>query len=145
MNIKQALKKKNMLVNEIKQELNKVQTYNSMEVGSNRPYSAKLRLQSYFDKTNELISLKVAIHKANAPVFDKIFRLSELKSMVKYINTLNCTEGKEQNRYGVGEPRVMSAEMGIVERDEMVKNMEDEINKIQDELDYFNNITNLPE
>ena len=145
MNIKQALKKKNLLVNEIKQELSKVQTYNSVEVGSRRPYEPKTSLESYVNKTNELIALKVAIHKANAPVYDKIFRLSELKSMVKYVNSLNCNEGKEVNRYGVGEPRVMEAVIGIVERDEMVKNMEDEINKIQDELDYFNNVTNLPE
>lgn len=145
MNIKQALKKKNLLVNEIKQELVKAQTYNSVEVGNKRPYSARVALKSYIDKTNELINLKVAIHKANAPVYDKIFRLSELKSMVKYINSLNCNEGKEQNRYGVGEARILDAEIGIVERDEMVKNLEDEINKIQDDLDYFNNVTNLPE
>lgn len=145
MNIKQALKRKNILVNEIKQELSKLGTYNSTEVGSNRPYSSREALQTYNDKTDELIALKVAIHKANAPVYDKIFRLSELKSKVKYINALNCTEGKEPNRYGVGEPRIMIAEIGIVERDKMVKDIEDEINKIQDELDYFNNVTNLPE
>jgi hypothetical protein len=145
MNIKQALKRKNILVNEIKQELSKVQTYNSTEVGGNKPYSSKFALEAYNNKTDELIALKVAIHKANAPVYDKIFRLSELKSKVKYINSLNCTEGKEQNRYGASEPRIMVAEIGIVERDLMVKEIEDEINKIQDELDYFNNVTNLPE
>lgn len=145
MNIKQALKKKNLLVAEIKKDLVNLQTYNSVEVGNKRPYSAKVALKSYIDKTNELIKLKVAIHKANAPVYDKIFRLSELKSMVKYITSLNCTAGKEQNRYGVGEARILEAEIGIVERDEWVKSMEDEINRIQDELDYFNNVTNLPE
>lgn len=145
MNIKQALKKKNLLVAEIKKDLVNLQSYNSVESGSDRPYSAKTSLKSYQDKTDELIKLKVAIHKANAPVYDKIFRLSELKSMVKYITSLNCTAGKEQNRYGVGEPRIMVAEIGIVERDLLVKSLEEEINTIQDELDYFNNVTNLPE
>lgn len=145
MNIKQALKRKNTLVNEIKQEFTKAQTYNSLEVGSKRPYSAKVALESYLNKTNELIVLKTAIHKANAPVFDKIFRLSELKSTIKYLSSLNCAEGKEQNRYGVGEPRILDAEIGVLERDKMVKGLEAEIDQIQDELDYFNNVTLIEE
>lgn len=144
MNIKQALKRKNTLVNEIKQEFAKIQAYNSLEVGSKRPYSAKDALKSYLDKTNELIALKTAIHKANTPVYDKIFRLSELKSIVKFLSAVNCNEGKDR-RYGDTEPRVLEVEIGIVERDEMVKSLEAEIDKIQDELDYFNNVTNLPE
>jgi len=143
MNIKQALKKKNVLVNEIKQEFVKANTYNSVEVGNKRAYSSRTALQSYLDKTNELIALKTAIHIANAPVYDKIFRLSELKSVVKYLNALNCQEGKEQNRYGTVEPRILEVEMDIVERDTMVKAFEAEIDKLQDELDFHNATTEL--
>jgi len=143
MNIKQALKKKNVLVNEIKQEFVKANTYNSVEVGNKRAYSSRTALQSYLDKTNELIALKTAIHIANAPVYDKIFRLSELKSVVKYLNALNCQEGKEQNRYGSVEPRILEVELGIVERDTMVKEFEVEIDKLQEELDYHNATTEL--
>jgi hypothetical protein len=143
MNIKQALKKKNVLVNEIKQEFVKANTYNSVEVGNKRAYSASVALQNYFDKTNELIALKTAIHIANAPVYDKIFRLSELKSVVKYLNALNCQEGKEQNRYGSVEPRILEVEIDIVKRDTMVKTFEVEIDKLQEELDYHNATTEL--
>jgi hypothetical protein len=143
MNIKQALKKKNVLVNEIKQEFAKAQTYNSVEVGNKRAYSARTALQNYVDKTNELIALKTAIHVANAPVYDKIFRLSELKSVVKYLNALNCQEGKEQNRYGSVEPRILEVELDIVERDTMIKAFEVEIDKLQEELDYHNATTEL--
>ena len=143
MNIKQALKKKNVLVNEIKQEFVKANTYNSVEVGNKRAYSAITALKNYVDKTNELIALKTAIHVANAPVYDKIFRLSELKSVVKYLNALNCQEGKEQNRYGSVEPRILEVEIGIVERDTMVKTFEVEIDKLQEELDYHNATTEL--
>lgn len=144
MNIKQALKRKNVLVNEIKQEFVKAQTYNSFEVGAKKAYSARTALDAYIAKTNELIALKTAIHIANAPIYGKIFRLSELKSTIKYLTALNCTEGKE-NRYGAVEPRILEVEIDVVERDNMVKAMEAEIDKIQDELDYFNNITILPE
>lgn len=143
MNIKQALKKKNVLINEIKQEYAKFQTYNSVEVGNSRAYSAKDALQSYLDKTDELVVLKTSIHLANAPVYGKIFRLSELKSMVKYLNVINCAEGKETQRYGQTEVRMLEAEVGIVERDVLVKGLENEIDMIQDELDYFNAITEL--
>lgn len=143
MNIKQALKKKNVLVNEIKQEFVKANTYNSVEVGNKRAYSSRIALQNYLVKTNELIALKTAIHVANAPVYDKIFRLSELKSVVKYLNALNCQEGKEQNRYGSVEPRILEVEIDIVERDTMVKEFEVEIDKLQEELDYHNATTEL--
>lgn len=145
MNIKQALKRKNVLVNEIKQEFAKAQTYNSVEVGSKKPYSARTALVSYLTKIDELVELKRAIHVSNAPIYGKIFRLSELKSSIKYLSSLNCNEGKEPNRYGTTEPRILEVEIGIVERDNMVKIMEAEIDKIQDDLDYFNNITILPE
>ena len=131
------------MVNEIKQEYAKVQTYNSVEVGNKRAYSASLSLKNYLDKTNELIALKTAIHLANAPVYNKIFRLSELKSVVKFLNALNCSEGKEQNRYGNTESRIMEVEIGIVDRDNKVKEFETEIDKIQDELDYYNATTEL--
>ncbi len=55
--------------------------------------SATDSLNNYFKLTEELIVLKTAIHKANQPVYDKIFKLSEYKSMVKYLRSLNCTEG----------------------------------------------------
>lgn len=143
MNIKQALKKKNLLVNEIKQEFAKCMTYNSVEVGNIRPYSAKESLANYITKTNELISLKTAIHKANVPVYGKIFRLSELKSIVKYVNSINCADGKERASYGQTEPRYLEVEIGVVERDNMIKAFEVEIDTIQDELDYFNATTEL--
>lgn len=144
MNIKQALKRKNVLVNEIKQEFAKLQTYNSVEVGAKKAYSARLALITYLGKIDELIALKHSIHIANAPIYGKIFRLSELKSSIKSLSSLNCNEGKE-NRYGSIEPRILEVDIDIVERDNMVKAMEVEIDKIQDELDYFNNVTILPE
>lgn len=145
MNIKQALKRKNVLVNEIKQEFAKLQTYNSVEVGAKKPYSARLALITYLGKIDELIALKHSIHIANAPIYGKIFRLSELKSSIKSLSSLNCNEGKESIRYGTTEPRILEVDIDIVERDNMVKAMEVEIDKIQDELDYFNNVTLLPE
>ena len=145
MTVKQALKLKNKLVKEITEELQKAQSYNSVEVGSTRPYSSSEALERASKLTNELVELKTKIHQANSPVYNKIFRLSELKSLVSKIKMLNCTEGTSTDYYSrrSENPPVMTSEISIVDRDSMVKIMEDEIESIQDELDTHNALTQI--
>jgi hypothetical protein len=145
MNIKQALKKKNRLVKEILDLHTKVATYNSVEVGNVRPYSAKESMELLNQKSNELVELKTNIHRANDLVYQHIFRLSELKSMIARIKNLDCNEGIVQDYYSRNRetPAVKETEISIVERDEMVKHMENQIEEIQDNLDYHNQITEI--
>jgi hypothetical protein len=145
MTIKQALKKKNLLVKEILDLHTRVATYNSVEVGNVRPYSAKESMELLNQKSNELVELKTNIHRANGPVYQHIFRLSELKSMIARIKNLDCNEGIVQDYYSRNRetPAVKETEISIVERDEMVKHMEGQIEEIQDILDYHNQITEI--
>jgi len=145
MNIKQALKKKNQLVKEILDLHTKVATYNSVEVGNVRPYSAKESMELLNQKSNELVELKTKIHTANAPVYKYIFRLSELKSTIARIKNLDCNEGIVQDYYSRNRetPAVKETEISIVERDNMVKDMETDIESIQDVLDNHNQITEI--
>ena len=48
MNIKQALKYKNKLVSKMNGEFDKASTYNSVEVGTVKPYSADNELSFYY-------------------------------------------------------------------------------------------------
>jgi hypothetical protein len=142
MNIKQALKKKNKLVGMISEEFHKASQYNVVDEGNPRPYSATEAIGKWMQLTNELIVLKTAIHKANAPIYDKIFELSELKNQVKHLKSLNCSSGKVAGgRWGEGEPVVKHAEINIVERDGMVKSLETRIESLQDQLDQWNHTT----
>ncbi len=142
MNIKQALKKKNKLVGMISEEFNKASQYNVVDEGNARPYSATEAIGRWMELTNELIVLKTQIHKANVPVYDKIFELSELKNQVKHLRSLNCTSGKVGGgRWGEGEPVMKHAEINVVEKDKIVKNLEARIEAIQDELDQWNHNT----
>lgn len=145
MNIKKALKEKNRLVKEIQDLHAKVATYNSVEVGNVRPYSAKESMELLHQKSNELVELKTKIHTANAPVYKYIFRLSELKSMIARIKNLDCNEGIVQDYYSRNRetPAVKETEISIVERDNMVKDMEAAIESIQDVLDNHNQITEI--
>lgn len=146
MTIKQALKHKNKLAQKINEAWQKVYSYNSYEFGEARPYDVKEQLAEYFKLSNELISLKDKIHQANRPVYYKIFELSELKSQVSKIKNLDCQEGKVQDRYSrmAGEvPIVKSAAISIVEKDKMVAQLEEQIEKIQEELDTHNATTTI--
>ncbi len=145
MNIRQGLKEKNKLVKEIQDLHVRLATYNSVEVGNVRPYSPKETMELINQKSNELVELKTKIHKANVPVYQHIFRLSELKSMITRIRNLDCNEGTVQDYYSRNRetPTVKETEITIVERDEMVKHMEGQIEEIQDILDNHNQITNI--
>jgi hypothetical protein len=145
MTIKQGLKKKNQLVKEILDLHTRVATYNSVEVGNVRPYSAKESMELLNQKSNELVELKTKIHRANDLVYQHIFRLSELKSMIARIKNLDCNEGIVQDYYSRNRetPTMKETEISIVERDEMVKHMEGQIEEIQDILDYHNQITEI--
>ena len=144
MNIKQALKKKNILVEHIKQEFNRLNEYNSIESGNERAYSPTKSLDNYLKLTEELVLLKSSIHKANQPVYDKIFSLSEYKSVVQHLKSLNCLAGKTTlSRWESTEPRVMEVEIDVVAKDKIVAEFEEKINQIQDELDYFNQTTEI--
>jgi hypothetical protein len=145
MNSKKALKEKNRLVKEIQDLQVRVATYNSIEVGNKRPYSVRESMEKLNSLSNELVELKTKIHVANAPIYKHIFRLSELKSMITRIKNLDCNEGIVQDYYSRNRetPTVKEVEISIVERDEMIKHMENQIEEIQDILDNHNQITEI--
>jgi hypothetical protein len=146
MTIKQALKYKKKLASKMNEEFSKLSKYNSVEVGTNRVYNPKESMRKWFEMTNELIELKTKIHLANSVVYGKIFRMSELKSQLSSLKQLDCTEGKYSDRYGrmSGDtPIIKEAAIGLLERDTMIASMEEEIEKIQEELDIHNANTSI--
>jgi len=146
MTVKQALKLKNRLINDICQLNQRLHEYNSVVEGNTRPYSAKETLSAIYGKINELTALKTQIHLANNKVYDKIFLLSELKSLVKMMKNLDCTEGSSNDYYSRRNESIIvkTSEMTILERDNEVAFLESRIDEIQDELDYHNAVTELP-
>jgi len=142
MNIKKALKLKNKLTGEIKELISLASSNNSIIQGNPRKYSTGKLLEEAEEKTNELVELKTKIHLANAPVYSKIFKLSELKSRAKFIAAIPTDEGKTSSRYGT-ESEVMEVEIDVVQKKLQVKKIEEEIEKIQEELDVHNAITEI--
>lgn len=143
MNIKQALKEKNKLVAKINEEKMRLHSYNSIEVGAERVYEPLNSYESWLNSVDQLVELKSKIHKANAKVYDKIFMLSELKSIVSQLKSLDCSHGKQPASYRTDKEIVKDAVIGIVERDKIVKSLEERIENLQNELDIHNAKTKI--
>lgn len=144
MNIKQALKEKNKLAKKITDLMERTNRFNSMDQGGHRSYDPKESLDEAMIAVEELVSLKTSIHMANVPVYEKIFRMAEYKSAIKYLRSLNCTEGTVvQRSYGDTTTRHMTTIISEVERDQMVERLESKIDELQSELDAHNAITNI--
>jgi hypothetical protein len=143
MKVKQALKYKKKLATKMNQEFVRVNMYNSVEEGTTRVYDVKEAMQNWLKMGEELVELKTKIHLANAPVYGKIFRMSELKSQLSNLRQLDCVDGKHFDRYGRGEAIIKTAEISVLERDEMVLKIEEEIERLQEELDEHNATTSI--
>ena len=142
MNVKQALKQKNKLVTELKTQYQILQKYNSIEEGNPRRYSMAEALDKIEFTSNELVELKAQIHKANQPVYDKIFALAELKGMIKELKKVPTDEGKSSDRYS-SIPSVKEVELNIVEIEAIVEKLQIKIEELQNELDIHNANTNI--
>jgi hypothetical protein len=144
MTIKQALKQKNKLVKNITENTKLMQQHNSIEVGNQRPYSSSMLYNEIQKDTKELASLKARIHIANTPVMEDIFWMSEMKSTIAALKKMDCTEGKSnRDRYRMESEIVLTSEISLVNRNQMIKLMETNIEEIQDKLDTFNATTEI--
>ena len=143
MKVKQALKYKKKLASKMNQEFSKVQMYNSVEEGSARVYDVVESMRNWLTMSEELVELKTKLHLANAPVYGKIFRMSELKSQLSNLKQLDCVDGKYFDRYGRGEAVVKTAKISVLEKDQLVLTIEEEIERLQEELDEHNATTSI--
>jgi len=143
MNVKQALKEKNKLVKQITEAYSAAATYNSVDEDTVRKYSAVEKLKEAEDLTNKLVELKTKIHKANGKVYDKIFLMAELKGKVNQLRRINTAEGKSYRGYGSTVAVNTIVQIDIVQLDNMVKAVEAQIEKLQDELDVHNATTSI--
>lgn len=139
MNINKALKEKNKLVKSILERSKRITDENSVIVGAVRNYSPQNELNVMMEEINELVELKASIHRANAEVYDKIFRLSELKNLVKTLRGVSTQEGNvNRGRYGDTTIMTYESEIKTSEKDSMIKNIETRIEALQEELDAHN-------
>jgi hypothetical protein len=142
MNLAKALKVKNKKLAEYNKTLQKVMAYNSYDVTSKKDYNAKTLLDLAETQLQEYVLFKTAIHTASQPVRDKIFLIGELKSLLNRIQNLSTTEGVYKDRYAP-EGSTFACDINQLEKDAKIEALEAGIEKLQDELDYFNATTEI--
>ena len=102
----------------------------------NQLNDAQIKLADYLD-------LKTAIHTTSEPIRFKIFQLGELKSLLNTLNGLDTKSGVHKEGYREVTLRTYEASITEEEKNAKVKNIENSIETIQDEIDTFNATTEL--
>lgn len=142
MTIAQALKEKNKKIAGIQKIWEKINRYNSVQEGAERPYSTKdLYLQAEIELTS-LVELKTRIHTASEPIRSLVFELSELKALVQRVRSVSTANGTWRERYE-NVTTVMNAELDILWQDAKIDEIENKIEAIQEKLDKFNHTTEI--
>jgi hypothetical protein len=144
MNLTKALKHKKKLVKQADEFYSRFSNYNSSEVGTTPSYKPEEMFEGWLKKTDELVSLKAKIHQANIPIAEKIFRLGEIKNIISRMRGLDTKEGKVRDRYSTNDNAIeYRAYMNLFNKDLLIKNYEEELEKLQEEIEAFNAITKI--
>lgn len=141
MKIAKALKLKNQLAGEAAQLKELLLKQNSRSTKQKFDYDNREVLARLRVKLDELIKTKAAVAAANAEIYDKIFRLAELKGLVTTLTALDTKAGvfHEGGRFGETAYEVeYVAQLSKVEVDKLVAELNAEIQSLQDALDEFN-------
>jgi hypothetical protein len=141
MKIAKALKLKNQLAGEVAQLKTLLTQQNSRSTQQKFDYDNHEVLARLRAKLNDLVKTKAAVAAANAEIYDQIFRLAELKGLVVTLNGLDTKAGVFHEGRGFGEAAYeveYVAQIGKVEVDQLVAELNAEIQSLQDALDEFN-------
>jgi uncharacterized protein YlxW (UPF0749 family) len=143
MKLYQALKEKNKLAGEVKQLENLISSKNSRVEGETNLFDIENLFLELSEKRNKLLSLKTQISLTNVPIQGKIFELSELKAESTFYQRLPTKQGVFTNGFTSTSPQhfiVTRNELDVLNKK---KELEAKVEKLQEELDYFNHITDL--
>jgi len=141
MKLAKALKLKNQLAGEVADLKELLLKQNSRPSKQQFDYNTKEVLAKLQCKTDELVQVKAAIATANDAVYNKIFRLAEIKGLVAVLTSLNTKAGVFHESSGLGgadHEIEYVAQISRVEADSLADELKKEIQTIQDELDEYN-------
>jgi len=141
MKLAKALKLKNQLAGEVAQLKELLTKQNVRSSKQKFDYDNREVLTRLRAKLDELVRVKAALAVANAEIYEKIFRLAELKGLVAALTALETKSGVFHEGRGFGEATYeveYVAQLGKVDVDKHVAELKNEIQTLQDALDEFN-------
>jgi len=141
MKIAKALKLKNQLAGDVAQLKELLAKQNSRSTKQKFDYDNREVLARLRAKLDQLVKVKAALAAANGEIYDKIFRLAELKGLVATLTALDTKAGVFHEGRGFGEAGYeveYVAQLAKVDVDKLVAELKNEIQSLQDALDEFN-------
>lgn len=141
MKLAKALKQKNKIAGEIARLKSLIKKDISRPAKQGFDFDARELLAELSKNVDELVRVKTGIAVANVEVYKKIFRLAELKGLAMQLSSLDPKEGifLEGGGYGSAAVEVeYRAQINVAELKKMVEDLENEITRLQDDLDEFN-------
>lgn len=142
MNLTKALKHKKKLIKKADEYYMRFAKFNSVEKSSTLTYDPKDMYDKWRETTSELVDLKSKIQKANVPILNKIFMLSELKNTVHKLKSVSTLSGTVTHKYS-SEFTEYICFMDEKDKDDKIQLLEEQIESIQEEIETFNAITKI--
>ncbi len=136
LSLSKALKVKNRLAGRLAKATLTVATYNSTLEGRKDEVDVLDWEKQRKELSDALIDLKTAIYEANKGIYRTLNELAEKKSEVAFLSGLNTRDGSEPAYEGVS--YVYVAVIKKQEVDKRVRQLEKEIDDLQDKIDSYN-------
>lgn len=138
-----ALSIKNRLAGRLSQAKSNIEAYNCVQVGQRSVGSVDVRAEydRYQRLAGAIVGVKTAIQRANAPIYEDVLRLGELKAEVQMLSALQTKQGKEAGYGGIE----MEYDSTLLKPEVLgrVRALEGEIDTIQDRLLQYNATTRV--
>lgn len=151
-----ALKHKNRLAGEVARLREIVQRENSRKDTQAIRADVRAAFDENVTRSRELAAFKGAIAAANAGttgadlgIYGKLNLQAELRGLIAFIKALNTREGEvvEQVGFLSRDEAIRTVFVAVITRDEVDRltvAFQNEIERLQDEIDEFNAITRIP-
>ncbi len=141
MNLAQALKRKNRLVQNVSILQHEIQRENSSRKDNLIIIKVEELMTELDQAVEDLIKIKIVIFVAGTPMRENILKLSELKSKIVFIQGIDTKEGNVHD-YGDVTVQYIAVYNKLWVR-KTISDCEEEIDSIQEELNKFNHNTEI--
>ena len=138
MKLAKALKVKNRTIGEINRLKAILQRENSRKTTDRVTIDIEVLKDELEKNITLLIKIKTAITHANIGIYSAICEMDELKSVKDFYSNLNTTEGEVRERFHTDETASYVAHIKRDDVDRMTKEMQVQIDALQDRIDEYN-------
>jgi len=143
MKLQKALKYKKKLAGEIATLKSQIQSKNSVPEGSKVNYVVTELHDKLIMKMRDLIALKLSINTANVQIQELIYKLSEMKGMINFWNSVSTAEGSVNRGYSEAAAVNYIVVFNEVSKNEKIEFYQNEVDTIQEAIDTFNYTTEI--